>query len=96
MGDELLKWWPVIAALGAMVWGGWMFIDRLRSRISAVEAEHAAHEEVCNERWAAVMARHLELVKATDERHKENVDRFDRLDDKIDLVLEHLLKKRLT
>jgi hypothetical protein len=93
--DELLRVWPILAAVGAVLWGAVMFGQNLRNRVSrlghrveAVAQEHAAHEDLCSERYAAIERQHVERTKLIDERHKENRERFDRLESKLDRLLD--------
>jgi CHASE1-domain containing sensor protein len=98
VGDWILKWWPVIAlGLGAVCWLGreaFVYFKRehesqaaLERRITAQENAHQSHEDLCGQRWVAARDMSNYLVKLTDERHDENVSRFNRLEQKIDDLL---------
>jgi len=65
-----------VVAIGLVVW----FI-RIKTR-------QESHEDLCAERYAAIEARHAQLVKVSDERHRENRERLAGMDDKLDRLLE--------
>ena len=71
----------------------------LRAEQARLQSEHEAHEDICALRYKAIedgavalarltTYRHDELVKATDERHRENRANFAELTHKLDRLLE--------
>ena len=85
---DLQSWWPIIAFVLTAVGGCVVFIVQLWRRVDRAEQAHSAHEDLCAQRWVAAKDSAAHLAKLTDERHSENVDRFDRLEDKLDRLLE--------
>lgn len=92
MGELILKWWPVIGVAVC-----WMLRELLRyfrklrddhqileKRVTTQEYAHKSHEDLCGERWLASRVEAKHLVDMTNERHQENVARFDRLEEKFD------------
>lgn len=53
----------------------------------ALQGRHKAHEDLCARRYAQIEATHAQLVKVSDERHAENRDWLERLDEKMDILL---------
>lgn len=78
--------WQLVGASGvfasAIAW-----LVALQWRQKAQEAKHLAHEDLCARRYAQIETTHAQLVKVSDERHAENRDWLERLDQKMDLML---------
>ena len=70
----------VIGALSMMA-GGIAWLVGLHWR-------QKGHEDICALRYAAIEATHAKLVEESNTRHVDNGKRFDRLDDKLDRLLE--------
>lgn len=71
----------------------------LRAEQARLQSEHEGHEDICALRYKAIEEsaqalarlttdRHEALVKATDERHRENRANFAELTHKLDRLLE--------
>ena len=74
--------WQLVGALSVMAGAiGWLV--RLQYR-------HTAHEDLCAQRYKSIEATHAQLVKVSDERHQENRERLQSLDEKMDRVLDRL------
>jgi uncharacterized membrane protein YccC len=88
--------WALVGAMGTLVVAiFWLVYLELRYR--SRERDLKAHEDLCAERYAAIEARSAQLVKASDDRHEENIERFhainrhlERQDDKLDRLLERV------
>ena len=81
--------WALIGGI-AIIATGIAWLVRLQS-------SQQGHEDVCAERYEQIEKTHAQLVKVSDERHTENRDRLNgiderigHLDEKIALVLERL------
>lgn len=59
----------------------------VKNRQDGLEQEHQAHEDICGERYASIEEKHAQIVKVSDERHKENLERLNRMEHKIDQLL---------
>ena len=90
MAEWVLKYWPIIAAVGgagwAIFWGGWKVVGRLRGtmaeqqrRVDTIEASHKAHEDICAQRYQQIA-----------ERAEDMKERLGRVEDKMDLMLARL------
>lgn len=65
-------------------------LDRLTHRIDQAEHVHQKHEDLCGQRWNALRDSNDKLERHIEERHKENVDRFNRFED---MLLQLLARK---
>ena len=97
MAEWLLKYWPLIAAVGGAALGGWRLVDRVRGtmaeqqrRIDGIALQYKAHEDVCGERYQKIADNHAALVKVTDERADDTKERLGRVEEKMDLMLARL------
>lgn len=63
------------------------FERSITRRQDELEHDHAAHEDLCGERYKAIAEQHHQLVKVSDERHCENRDRLESMEAKLDLLL---------
>lgn len=73
------------AALGSLLALGGAFIGWLfgmKADQSAIRARHEAHEKICSERYSAIEKQHRQLVKVSDERHEENRERLQGIDER--------------
>lgn len=77
----------VASFISTLVLVGWQ-ARGFRARIDAADERMNAHEELCGERYQRIEQTQHSLVERSDERHKENVVRLDKLDSKLDRVLE--------
>jgi hypothetical protein len=58
--------------------------------LAGLHWKQRGHEDLCAQRYAQIKTTHEELVKVSDTRHVENLARFDRLDTKLDRLLDRI------
>jgi hypothetical protein len=78
--------WQLIGALGVFASAiAWLVALQWKQKVQ--EAQHKAHEDLCARRYSQIEVTHAQLVKVSDERHNENREWLERLDEKMDRLL---------
>lgn len=103
--DVIKEWWPILAFVLALA--GWccrevfLYFKRrhdafnaLERRVDSQRQEHDAHEDICSRRYSEIAQQMSQLKEVGDDRHHENLGRFDDVVEGLENVKKILMERK--
>lgn len=88
MTPEQIQFAASLGGLAVIVVTAVWKLRGFEARQTELAQNHDSHERICEERYQRIADAHEQLVRVSDERHKENRDRLQSIDGKVDRLLE--------